>query len=63
MERRAKVGLFKEIRREYDFGVGSVRGVARVGWMFSFALAAYKPGQDAQSPARAGVNQRVSSRW
>ena len=29
MERRAKVELFEEIRREYEFGVGSVRAVAR----------------------------------
>jgi len=29
MERRAKVELFEEIRREYEFGIGTVRGVAR----------------------------------
>ena len=29
MERRTKVELFEEIRREYEFGVGSVRAVAR----------------------------------
>jgi transposase len=29
MERRAKVELFEEIRREYEFGIGSVRGVAK----------------------------------
>jgi transposase len=29
MERRAKVELFEQIRREYEFGVGSIRGVAR----------------------------------
>ena len=29
MERRAKVELFEEIRREYEFGIGSVHGVAR----------------------------------
>ena len=28
MERRAKVELFEQIRREYEFGVGTVRGVA-----------------------------------
>ena len=28
MERRAKVELFEQIRREYEFGVGSVKGVA-----------------------------------
>ena len=28
MERRAKVELFEEIRREYEFGVGTIRGVA-----------------------------------
>jgi transposase len=28
MERRAKVELFERIRREYEFGVGSVKGVA-----------------------------------
>jgi transposase len=29
MERRAKVELFEQIRREYEFGSGSVKGVAR----------------------------------
>jgi hypothetical protein len=29
MERRAKVELFEQIRREYEFGVGTVTGVAR----------------------------------
>ena len=29
MERRAKVELFEHIRREYEFGVGTVLGVAR----------------------------------
>ena len=28
MERRSKVELFEEIRREYEFGIGTVRGVA-----------------------------------
>jgi hypothetical protein len=29
MERRAKVELFEQIRREYEFGIGSIKGVAR----------------------------------
>ena len=29
MKRRAKVELFEDIRREYEFGIGTVRGVAR----------------------------------
>lgn len=29
MDWRAKVELFEEIRREYEFGVGSIKGVAR----------------------------------
>lgn len=29
MERRAKVELFEQIRREYEFGIGSVKGVAK----------------------------------
>jgi hypothetical protein len=28
-ERRAKLGLFEQIRREYDLGEGTVLGVAR----------------------------------
>ena len=28
MERRAKVELFEAIRREYEFGIGSIKGVA-----------------------------------
>ena len=29
MERRAKVELFEQIRREYEFGAGTIRGVAQ----------------------------------
>lgn len=29
MNRREKVELFEQIRREYEFGVGTVKGVAR----------------------------------
>jgi transposase len=29
MERRAKVELFEQIRREYEFGMGTIKGVAR----------------------------------
>ena len=29
MERRAKVELFEQIRREYEFGVGTIRAVAQ----------------------------------
>ena len=28
MERKAKVELFEQIRREFEFGVGTIRGVA-----------------------------------
>ncbi len=28
MERRAKVGLFEHIRREYEFGIGTIQGIA-----------------------------------
>ena len=34
MERRAKVELFEQIRREYEFGVGTIRGW-RAGWAFT----------------------------
>jgi hypothetical protein len=29
MDRRRKVELFEQIRREYRFGVGTIRGVAK----------------------------------
>lgn len=29
MNRRAKVELFEQIRREYDYGAGTIKGVAR----------------------------------
>src|SRR5262249_40931546 len=29
MDRRAKVELFEQIRREYAFGIGTIRGVAK----------------------------------
>jgi hypothetical protein len=28
MERRRKVELFEQIRREYEFGIGTIKGVA-----------------------------------
>ena len=28
MERRAKVEMFEQMRREYEFGVGTIKGVA-----------------------------------
>jgi hypothetical protein len=30
MTRREKVELFERIRREYEFGVGTIKGVAQV---------------------------------
>ncbi len=29
LDRRAKVELFERLRREYEFGIGTVKGVAR----------------------------------
>src|SRR3981081_1731722 len=29
MEGGAKVGLFEQLRREYEFGIGTIKGVAR----------------------------------
>ena len=29
MDRRAKVELFEQIRREYEYGEGTIKGVAR----------------------------------
>jgi len=56
MERRTKVELFEEIRREYEFGIGTVRGVARKLRMHRRqvrqALA------DAQPPARKQPERR-----
>jgi len=47
MERRAKVELFEQIRREYEFGIGTIRGVAhRLGVhrrMVRQALASAEP--------------------
>ncbi len=57
MERRKKVELFEEIRREYEFGVGTIKGVARKlrehRRMVRQALA------DAQPPAR----KRAAREW
>jgi len=59
MERRAKVELFEQIRREYEFGVGSIKGVARkLGVhrrMVRQALA------DASHPSASGAS--TSGRW
>ncbi len=29
MDRRRKVELFEQLRREYEFGIGTIKGVAR----------------------------------
>ena len=34
MKRRAKVDLFEQIRREYEFGVGTIKG-SPVSWEFT----------------------------
>jgi transposase len=53
MERRAKVELFEQIRREYEFGVGTIRGVARqVGVHRRMVRQALK---EALPPERKGV--------
>jgi hypothetical protein len=49
MERRAKVELFEQIRREYEFGVGTIRGVAQKYGVHRQAL------KDAMPPERKGV--------
>jgi ActR/RegA family two-component response regulator len=56
MEWRAKVELFEEIRREYQFGIGTISGVAhKLGMhrrMVRQALA------DARPPARKRAQRR-----
>jgi hypothetical protein len=56
MEWRAKVELFEEIRREYEFGIGTVRGVARKLGVHRRqvrqALADAQPECDEEGPAR-----------
>ena len=56
MERRAKVEIFEEIRREHEFGSGTIKGVARkLGVhrrMVRQALA------NAQAPERRGSEQQ-----
>ncbi len=47
MDRRAKVEQFEQIRREYEFGVGTVQGVARKVWRPS-------------SPGASGAGKRYS---
>ena len=32
MDWRAKVELFEQIRREYEFGIGTIAGVWRLNW-------------------------------
>src|SRR5256714_10117735 len=59
MERRAKVELFEQLRREYEFGIGSIKGVARkLGVhrrMVRQALANADPPQRKQSGRRRPV--------
>src|ERR1700737_4905302 len=56
MERRSKVELFEEIRREYEFGIGTVRGVAhKLGVHRRMGRQALK---DARPPARKRAQRR-----
>jgi hypothetical protein len=56
MERRTKVELFEEIRREYEFGIGTVRGVAhKLGVHRRMVRQALK---DARPPARKRAQRR-----
>ena len=50
MERRAKVELFEQIRREYEFGVGTIKGVARKLGVHRRMVRQALP--DAEPPAR-----------
>ena len=56
MERRTKVELFEETRREYEFGVGTVRGVAhKLGVHRRMVRQALK---DARPPTRKRAQRR-----
>ena len=56
MERRAKVELFEQIRRDYEFGVGTIRGVAgRFGVHRRMVRQALK---DAMPPERKQIGRR-----
>ena len=56
MERRTKVELFEEIRREYEFGIGTVRGVAhKLGVHRRMVRQALK---DARPPTRKRAQRR-----
>ena len=56
MERRSKVELFEEIRREYEFGIGTVRGVAhKLGVHRRMVRQALK---DARPPTRKRAQRR-----
>jgi transposase len=56
MERRTKVELFEQIRREYEFGIGTVRGVAhKLGVHRRMVRQALK---DARPPARKRAQRR-----
>jgi hypothetical protein len=63
MERRTKVELFEEIRREYEFGIGTVRGVAqKLGVhrrMVRQALADARPPERKLAQRRRPVIERV----
>src|SRR6202453_1657282 len=55
MERRAKVELFEQIRREYEFGIGSIKGVAaKLGVDRRMVLQAWA---DARPPERKQVER------
>ncbi len=66
MDRRRKVELFEEIRREYRFGVGTIQGVAKklnthrrmVRQALASALPPERKGADAEQ-SEAGAGARV----
>jgi hypothetical protein len=63
MEWRAKLELFEEIRREYQFGIGTIRGVAhKLGVhrrMVRQALADARPPERKRARRRRPVVERL----
>ena len=60
MKRRAKVELFEQIRREYEFGGGTIKGIAREAGGASPDGA---PGAGGCAAAASASGPNASGRW
>jgi len=63
MERREKGELFEQIQREYEFGVGTIKGVGCIAaWCGRRWQSKHRGGPEVAHHRRIGIETRVGQR-